>query len=462
MRILFAIYDNDSYVSWFPQGIAYLASACRNAGHDVHIFSQDVYHWPDEKLTALLDQEHFDLVGVGVIGGYYQYRRLLALSKAINASRQRPFFVIGGHGPSPDPAYYMRKTGADAVVIGEGEVSMVELLDALQGKRTMSSVNGIAYKEHDHVHLTPPRQLIADVDTIALPAWDLFEINHYAQLRNVGASNGDRTLPVLSGRGCTFKCNFCYRMDKGFRPRSPSSILDEIELLQTRYNIRYIDFSDELLMNSEERTITLCEAFMASGLAFKWSCNGRLNYAKPHVLSAMKNAGCQFINYGIESLDDATLKVMNKGLTAKQIERGIVATLDAGISPGFNIIFGNIGETYEALQKGVNFLLKYSDFSQMRTIRPVTPYPGSPLYYHAIENGLLKDCEDFYENKHVNSDLLAVNFTPLDDDAFHHALYEANIKLIESFAEHKKESMLKDAYDLYYRRNVDFRGFRQM
>lgn len=120
-----------------------------------------------------------------------------------------------------------------------------------------------------------------------------------------------------------------------------------------------------------------------------------------------------FINYGIESMDEKALRVMNKALTTKQIIAGIENTLAVGISPGYNIIFGNIGETAESLKLGVEFLLKYDDHSQLRTIRPVTPYPGSPLYYYAIENGLLKDCEDFYENKHINSDLLTINFTDL-------------------------------------------------
>ena len=80
------------------------------------------------------------------------------------------------------------------------------------------------------------------------------------------------------------------------------------------------------------------------------------------------------------------------------------------------------------LQKGVDFLLKYDDHAQLRTIRPVTPYPGSPLYYYAIEKGLLKDCADFYENKHTNSDLLSVNFTGLSNKEFHHLLFEAGYR----------------------------------
>lgn len=89
MKILMVAYDNDSYITWFPQGLAYLASAARNAGHEIEVYQQDIFHWPDSHLTEYLDQHDFDVVEVSVIGGYYQYRKLMALSEAINASKKR-------------------------------------------------------------------------------------------------------------------------------------------------------------------------------------------------------------------------------------------------------------------------------------------------------------------------------------------------------------------------------------
>ena len=106
-------------------------------------------------------------------------------------------------------------------------------------------------------------------------------------------------------------------------------------------------------------------------------------------------------------------------------------------------------------------MLKYDDGAQMRTIRPVTPYPGSPLYYYAIEKGLLKDCEDFYENKHKNSDLLAINFTDMTDKEFHKSLLEANKKLIHNYFNKKKYDVINQAKKLYLDNDTEFRGFRQ-
>ncbi|HOT76299.1 MAG TPA: radical SAM protein [Candidatus Wallbacteria bacterium] len=461
MKILLVVYDNDSYIHWFPIGLAYIASVIRKAGHEAVIYSQDVYHYSEEHLTKYLDENKFDAVGVSVIGGYYQYRKLLKISKAVNESKNRPFYIIGGHGPAPEPEFFFKKTGADAIVIGEGEISTINLLNALASHKDLSSVNGIAYMKNGKCVVNPRQELIKDIDSIPFPAWDMFHMDYYSLLRMPHIKNSERCFPVLSSRGCPFKCNFCYRMDKGIRIRSNESLIEEIKILKQKYNISYIAFGDELLMVNPQRTISLCEAFIKENLNIKWDCNGRLNFAAPEVLKIMKKAGCVFINYGIECFDDEILSVMNKNLTCEQIVKGIEATLAAEISPGYNIIFGNIGETAETLRKGVDFLLKYDDHSQFRTIRPVTPYPGSPLYYHAIEKGLIKDAEDFYENKHTNSDLMSVNFTKLSDDEYYKALHDANVTLINNYFDHQKRNYLDSCRRLYIERNSDFRGFRQ-
>lgn len=461
MKILLVAYDNEMYIHTFPQGLAYIAAVMLKNGYEVEIYSQDKNRYPDEHLTDYLNKNKFDVIGVGTIGGYYQYRKLLKISDAINMSKQRPFYVIGGHGPSPEPEFFLRKTKADAIVRGEGEITIVELLEAIAGHKPLNKIKGIAYLDDNKIIITEERSPIKDIDKIPFPAYDLFPIDYYKLLRMPHTANYDFVMPVLSGRGCAFKCNFCYRMDRGFRPRKNESIIEEIGFLKNKYSITYISFSDELLMSSAQRTVSLCEDLIKAKLNVKWACNGRLNYAKPDVLKLMKKAGCVFINYGIEAIDDQVLKNMNKALTVDQIIKGIETTLSAGVSPGFNIIFGNIGESRETLSRGVEFLLKYDDGAQLRTIRPVTPYPGSPLYYYAIEKGMLKDCEDFYENKHINSDLFSVNFTDLTDEELNQCLLEANTVLIRNYFNNKLNEMLKKVKNLYLNKDSSFRGFRQ-
>lgn len=462
MRVLLVVYDNDSFIHWFPQGLAYIAAVLLKEGYNVEIYNQDMNHYPDEHLTQYLNKNRFDVIGVSVIGGYYQYRKLLKISDAINKSNQRPFYIVGGHGPSPEPEYFLKKTQAEVCVIGEGEATVIELMDAIANKKPLAGIKGIAFRDGNKVKVNERRPLIKDINTIPFPAYELFPMNYYRLLRMPSMSNRDFALPVISGRGCSFRCNFCYRLDKGFRPRSNENLIEEIIYLKKKYGISFIAFSDELLMSSIERTVSLCEDFIKANLDIKWSCNARLNFAKPEVLKLMKNAGCVYLNYGVEAMDDQILKNMNKGLTTKIIIKGIEATFDAGITPASNIIFGNIGENKETLTKGVEFLLKYhNDGAEMRTIRPVTPYPGSPLYYYAMEKGLLKDCEDFYENKHINSDLLAINFTDMSNEEFHQCLLEANERLIINYFNEKLKGALEQARKLYLEKDSTFRGFRQ-
>lgn len=462
MRILLIAYDNGAKINFFPTGTAYIASAIRNEGYEVVVYNQDVHHYPEEHLTDYLNNNVFDIVGVGVIGGYFQYRKLLKISRAINTSKNRPaYYIVGGYGPSPEPEYFLKKTEADIAVMGEGEVTICELLNAISNKKSFADIDGIAYRNEGKIVINPDRTLIQDIDTISWPAYDLFPIEYYRLLSLPHSDVTDFAMPVLTARGCIFKCNFCYRMDKGYRIRKPEEIIEEVNFLQKEYGITYIKFDDDLLMSSKKRMVSFCDAILKSKLKFKWWCNGRLNYARTELLQLMKEAGCVFINYGIEAFDDKALKNMNKVLTTKQIVKGIEATLRVGLSPGFNIIFGNIGESKEILSKDVEFLLKYDDGAQLRTIRPVTPYPGSPLYYYAIEKGLLKDVEDFYENKHINSDLLAVNFTDMSDEELHKCLMEANIVLIKNYYKNKLALVIDTTKKLYLNKDANFRGYRQ-
>ncbi len=462
MRILLVVYDNDSYIHWFPLGLSYIAAVLIKNGHEVEIYNQDIHHYPEAHLTEFLDKNKFDVIGASVIAGYYQYKKILSIANAINRSKNRPdCFMIGGHGPTPEPEYFLNKTGADFVIMGEGEETVIELLQVLADKGDLTTVKGIAFRNGTKTIINERRSLIKDIDSIAWPAYGLFPIEIYRLLRMPHMANSEFCMPLLSGRGCTFTCNFCYRMDQGLRPRSAESLVEEIKYLKTEYNISYIAFSDELLMSSQRRTEDICQAFLKAKLNIKWDCNGRLNYADKDILKLMRESGCVFINYGIEAFDDQILRNMNKALTTKQIIRGIENTLAVGISPGFNVIYGNIDENRRTLQQGVDFLLKYDDGIQMRTIRPVTPYPGTPLYYYAIEHGLLKDAEDFYTNKHLNSDLLCINFTELSDDEFYEALTEANITLLDNYFDKKKISIKEQTENLYTDRDATFRGFRQ-
>ena len=463
-KVLFVVYDNGSYDHCFPMGVGALGAILKKEGHEFDIWNQDMHHWPDDSLRTYLDENKYDVVILSLIAGYYQYQKMKRLSKAINNSKNRPFYVMGGYGPTPEPEFFIKKANCDIVCMGEGEITISKLMETLEKKGPLKDVPGIAWIDKDgKLNTTPRAPLVHDLDSLPWTPYEKFPMHYYRMLRTSKGKSTDFCLPMMSARGCSFKCTFCYRMDPGYRMRSPESLLDEIEMLNKDYGITYIVFQDDLLMSSVAHTEAVCKEFLKRNLPVRWECNGRLNYCSKELLQLMKDAGCVFINYGIESMDQKVLNNMKKGLRPEMITQGVEDTLEVGISPGLNFIFGNKGDNKETIKKAVNFLLKYDDFSQKRTIRPVTPYPGSPLYYDAIEMGLLdknNPAEDFYEKKHLNSDLICSNFTELSDDEFYESLRWANKTLMKNYFNKQRDGVLDQIDYLYDEKDVTFRGFR--
>ena len=186
-KILLVVYDNTSYIPFFPQGIAYLGSALKQAGHEVDYWLQDVWHWPDEALTQVLDRIHYDIVGLGFVAGYYQHNKAIALSEAVNRSvnRGKFTFVLGGHGPAGAPEYFPNKLGADLVIVGEGEVWA-------QGDLTK-----------DEPHLAPWIRYVRPLENLEdfHPDYKSFPMGAYRLMRWPTSKRTDFCMPILTGRG---------------------------------------------------------------------------------------------------------------------------------------------------------------------------------------------------------------------------------------------------------------------
>ena len=442
-NILLISYDNDSHIPFFPINLAYLSNALLNAGHNVGIWSQDLHHGKERALTGILNENPFHVAGLGFVAGYYQYAKAKKISKAVNESNRRAEinYILGGHGPAADPEFFLNSMSADTVVVGDGEKALVEIVNG--NKR------GIVQGER------------CDIDEAPIKAYEnLFDLNIYRLIRWPTSNRTDFCFPILSSRGCKWHCSFCYRMRDGFYERKTEAIMDEIRWLYRNCNITHFQFADELLMSSEKRTEGICNAILALPFKVTWDCNGRLNYAKPDILALMRRSGCSYVNYGIESLNQSRLNQMGKGLTVDRIYQGVRDTLQAGISPGLNLLWGFPGDTLEDLREEVRFLKQYDPCDELRTIRPVTPYPGTLLYKKAIEMGLMKDCEDFYEIKHENSDLFTVNFMNMSMEEAHRHLRDANKELYLNYLRKGGMNTLKQMDKLYWERDASFRGFR--
>ena len=442
-RVLFIIHDVYQNDNEFPLGPAYLSTILRKNGYAVDIYCMDIYHYSNEQLAKYLDKNEYDMIGLGFMAARVK-ETVLPLCKVINKHKKKALFMLGGPAVSATPEYFLNKTGVDSVVIGEAENAILNIKEGLN-------------------HTEPVKNL----NTISFPAWDLFPMEKYTTcINNPGMSKNEKMLIMLSSRGCINECSFCYRMTKGLRLRSISNIMEEIKLLNKTYGITYFEFADEFFSLSKKRIEEFNQALDENNLKIKYWCASRVKGVSEEVLQLMKDGGCVFINYGFESMDADVLKQMNKNTTPEQNEQAAKLTKQAGIPFGVNFIWNNPGDSIESLWKNVEFIKKYNTYSQVRTIRPVTPYPGCPLYYDAVRDGLLEGPEDFY-NKFSNSDLIMVNFTDMDKKTMYQELFLANSELINDHAVNtnmkKIEAIrLKDNfYSLYFKGETKFRGARR-
>jgi radical SAM superfamily enzyme YgiQ (UPF0313 family) len=399
--------------------------------HVVRILCCDIYHHSNDYVCEYIASYEPDFIGIGFLAARFK-ETVLPLCNAIRkVKRPECVLALGGHGASGSPAYVKHVTNADEVICGEGES-----------------------------YFTSDNMSFPSVDDIPLPAYDLFPVDEYAKcLKLPGWEFGDRTLGVLSSRGCIGKCTFCQRLTKGMRLRSMEAFVDELQMLNRQYGINYFFIQDELFVVSKKRMFEFQAELSKRNMKIKFACDSRVNIVDEELLECLKDAGCQFLDYGFESMDDKVLKLMRKGQTSDDNYKCAMVTKKSGIPFNINILWGMPGDTPTSLQRGVEFIKEFDSGRNIRTIRPPTPYPGCELYTQAITSGKLSGPQDFYD-KFTNSDRLTVNFTGMTDETFYMHLYAANSNLLHWQMERKATQMTEQFYNVYFKQDYKFRGAR--
>ena len=465
-KVLFIIHDVYQKDNELPLGIGYLAAVLKKHGADVEICCQDVFHWTNDELAEeFLKNQEYDLIGVGFLAARFK-ETVLPLCKTINKYKKGAWLVLGGHGATPIADYALRETEADVAVLDEGEETIVDLLECKIGKKNLSEVEGIAFRDKDKIIFNKRRRPIANLDTIPFPEWSLFPMEKYINcIAPFGAKKGVKRIGILTSRGCINKCNFCYRMEMGIRLRSAENVIEEIKLLNQKYGISYFAMYDELFCFPKKKVINFCKALKDNNLKIGFDCNARVDIFDEETAVYLKEAGCTFLNFGMESSNQKVLDLMGKNTTVEQNIEAAEIAQKTGIGLGLNFLWGNKGDTEESLWSNVELIKKFNHYDQVRTIRPPTPYPGCPLYYEAIQKGLLSGPGDFFE-KFKNSDLLLVNFTDIPEKQFYELLFKANKELILDHFTHttknmeEANSLIQGFHDLYFEKKLNFRGAR--
>lgn len=413
----------DSPPSVFPLGQGYIAKALMNASHDVKVLDINGMRYPKEIVEEHLRNLSFDVAAIGGLITTYSYVEWLI--QQIKQIKPGAKIVVGGGLGSSIPEIVLNNLGADAVVIGEGEITIVELINTFGESGTFESIKGIGYKKEGKVIKTPQQNPILDLDVIPFPAWELFPMDVYTKA-SAGANFFRKKMDMVSSRGCPYNCIYCYHLfgRSKYRYRSALNIVEEIEELIYRYKIKYIEFVDDNFLVNKRRVYEFCDLLRKEKISIKWSTIGRVNNIDDALLRTIKKAGCNYVSYGLESGSQKILDIMNKKVTVEQNKEAVRLTEKVGLYPGINLMIGMVGETRETFEETKKFCLELGIHNNPHITQA---YPGTPLYEKAIEMGRIKD-EEKYIRSLGDTSQLVVNLTDFSDEELLSMVKEMDIK----------------------------------
>jgi radical SAM superfamily enzyme YgiQ (UPF0313 family) len=342
-----------------------------------------------------IKENKIDVVATG--GLSFQYNTIRAVIEAVKKTDNKIITIVGGGIITSDPETAVEALEyADYGVIGEGEITICELCKALEDGGELPVIDGLIYKKDNGYNITRPRKEIEDIDSIAWPDYEGFELEKFfAASPSISGLNRKNTVFMIASRSCPYNCTFCFHtVGRKYRQRSLESFFEELDYMVSRYNIEYICLADELFGHNLERVKEFCLRMRKYNI--RWWAQFRVDNITLELLSVLKAAGCDVMSFGLESADNRILKSMKKGTTVEQIERSLKLVSDAGISLEGAFIFGDIEETWETANNTLGWWQKHSEYKI--NLNLITVYPGSYLYKYACDKGIIKNRVQFLKN----------------------------------------------------------------
>lgn len=381
---------------WQPLGLLYIAACLQHAGHQVKFF--DGAFMNHVELLAAVGRFGPDFAGIySTAFGWDKARQTAANLKHSNGK----LFICAG-GPYPVAAQERCLAdggeGFDAVVTGEGEFTVCEMLERLNCGAGLENVAGIAFRCGGQIVKNSPRPLNEDLDSLPFPARDLLgDAARY--IPPPGTYRNQPVAVLITSRGCDRRCIYCFQLDperksgvRGVRYRSIRNVLQEIELLLSQ-GYREIKFLDDSLAADYGRALELARQIKTRGLRFTWFASVCANQVDKPLLQAFRDAGCWAILIGAESGVQKNLNALRKATTLDQIRRAVRAAKEVGLKVSTPFIFGIPGETFEEGLKTIAFAIELDP--DLANFHALTPFPGTDLHtQHAKFGAISRDLAD--------------------------------------------------------------------
>lgn len=393
-----------------PLGIAYLAAMLEKNNHEVILLDCIVEGYDNpEKQNGYLHlglKSHEiekrirmfapDIVGISCIFSlmFPEALRIAEIVKSIDTNIK---VVMGGAHPSSAPYDVLSNSSVDFIVIGEGEVTLLELVRCIEQKNTeLSAIDGLGYRNDGVAMLNPKTRFIENLDNVPFPARHLLPMEKYYK---IGESHGglkrSRYASIVTSRGCPGNCIYCSIhtvWGRRWRSRGPANVLDEIEHLVNNYGVKEIHFEDDNLTFDRERARAIFQGIIDRGLDIAWTTPNGVAIWKldEDLLRLMKASGCYQINLGIESGNERVLKeIIRKPFRLEKVHEIVKKIQELGIWAHGFFILGMPGETKQTIMDTINFAIGLNLDSASFFV--ATPYPGTRLFDICKEHGYIQD-----------------------------------------------------------------------
>ena len=334
-----------------PLGIGYIAGYLRAVGIDCALIDGLNRGLGTQALANAC--EDADLVGISCLSDFLT--ETVELTEALKARGKR--VVIGGPHASALPRETLAETGADLVIVGEGERTTAELAAYLEAGERGPLPEGVCAGNAAELR---PRELIAELDSLPFPDWGQMDPRSYKHAPHGGLIKSFPVAPITTTRGCPFDCSFCASpmlWGRRIRFRSPGNVVDEIEYLVNDFGVREVHFEDDNFTLRAEHAEGVCRGILDRGIRISWALpNGiRVDAVTPKLLKLMRESGCYYTAFGVESGSPEILKNVNKRTDLDKTEQAVHWAHDAGIMTQGFFIFGLPGETADTIEETIEF-----------------------------------------------------------------------------------------------------------
>lgn len=416
-----------------PYGLLYVGSALRRAGHEVRILDRhlDIRQDAESFGEKLLDLGG-DIFGLGGVAS--AYKDAVELASYLKKRRPGCKVIAGGYLASTVQSL-LRNAPVDVAVRGEGEITAVELADALMNGRPLDDVRGITFMKDGALFNTPAREQIANLDDIPFPDYRLVEMERY--LVPAGKAPYFRFDPrfkryegvlidIKTSRGCTNSCTFCYRHMRGIRHHSPKYVVEHMKYLQDTFKAVFFNMDDELTISEDGWAEAFCREKKEKGLDCLFRINSaRVDLINEKMLGELKDAGLVAITFGIESGSQKMLDMMHKRTTVEQNMKALQICRKLDLQTTVALVLGLPGENFLTVLKTAGFLMRcphypniqeyeYDDISDLRIFAPVA-FPGTALYKQGQKLGVISDEHAYLWTLNDNQVMRSYNFSGYPD-----------------------------------------------